>query len=610
MRWYPTVRTPILLFLVRQGARVRRCGRWGRVQLHCPAFEPLPDIEVFRVPGRETTVLRFDFVFSEANRPNELAVFRADDQRGAVDGISPVETGYLAAALRRATVIFPAGSGPSLPDVTFRATGGDLLVFVIVHDGSVADILTMNPTNDLARQPNAYFSIRSANPDPDTPYGGDHLVGFVDRTSSLTQFAFEDLSAFSDWDFDDIIYTVSAQLEQPRCEGSDVDADGVADMCDTCPTAADPGQADTDGDLIGDACDNCPRVPNFNQADTDGNGRGDACSLEQCDDRQDNDGNGLVDGSDPGCNALRITRVTQPLAGSRAGRTVSAHGVGFTGKPGILEVGREAVAARRWRARAVRFTVPVLDPGVYPFRVLLDAQQSDRSDFFVAEPGGGRMRAARRRLAALLGHTSWWRLFEEVRRTDQRLANTFRLRQAIDLAQSGDRDLVLQAGLRNRRAELWRLASGTTRNCTRVRRVRTGVSPADTGCRVRRIHALRVVRRIAGDVPGAARRRAAQDPECADAARPGVLRRLALLRGVSHPPRAERGTARRRRERGILTRTPARVPRPSGAASSSRPPAGWRAPAGWRRATWTRQARRSPSRADACAERRCGGRPR
>ena len=110
--------------------RVPVCGDAGdgAVQLHCPAFEPLPDIEVFRVPGRETTVLRFDFVFSEANRPNELAVFRADDQRGAVDGISPVESGYLAAALRRATVIFPAGSGPSLPDVTFRATGGDLLV--------------------------------------------------------------------------------------------------------------------------------------------------------------------------------------------------------------------------------------------------------------------------------------------------------------------------------------------------------------------------------------------------------------------------------------------------------------------------------------------------
>ena len=417
----------------------------GAVELHCPAFEPLPDIEVFRVPGQATTVLRFDFVFSEANRPNELAFFRADDQRGAVDGVSPVEPGYLAAALRRATVIFPAGSGPSVPDVTLRATGGDLLVFVIVHDGSMADVLTMNPTNDLGLQPNAYFSIRSANPDPDTPYGGDHLVGFVDRSSSLTQFAFEDLSAFSDWDFDDIIYTVSAQLDQPRCEGSDVDADGVADVCDTCPATADPGQADTDGDLIGDACDNCMRAPNFNQADTDGNGRGDACSLEQCDDRQDNDGNGLVDGSDPGCNALRITRVTQPLAGSRAGRMVSAHGVGFTGTPGMLEVGRDAVAATRWRARTVRFTVPVLDPGVYPFRLLRDAQQSDRSELFVAEPGGVGMRAARRRLAALLGQTSWWRLFEEIRRTDQRLANTFRLRQAIDLAQSGDRDLVLQA---------------------------------------------------------------------------------------------------------------------------------------------------------------------
>ena len=39
--------------------------------------------------------------------------------------------------------------------------------------------------------------------------------------------------------------------------GVDSDGDGIGDICDDCPSTADPGQTDADGDGIGDACDPC-----------------------------------------------------------------------------------------------------------------------------------------------------------------------------------------------------------------------------------------------------------------------------------------------------------------------------------------------------------------
>ncbi len=89
---------------------------------------------------------------------------------------------------------------------------------------------------------------------------------------------------------------------------ADGDADGVPDLSDNCPAAANPLQEDGDLDAegapqpdgFGDACDRCPAVPD-DQADADGDGVGDACDVcpAVADDQADRDGDGLGDACDP-----------------------------------------------------------------------------------------------------------------------------------------------------------------------------------------------------------------------------------------------------------------------------------------------------------------------
>ncbi len=66
-------------------------------------------------------------------------------------------------------------------------------------------------------------------------------------------------------------------LEDEDALGEDSDGDGVAGVCDNCPTVINPSQLDTDLDLLGNSCDNCVFDANPAQEDEDLDGRGDAC---------------------------------------------------------------------------------------------------------------------------------------------------------------------------------------------------------------------------------------------------------------------------------------------------------------------------------------------
>jgi hypothetical protein len=66
----------------------------------------------------------------------------------------------------------------------------------------------------------------------------------------------------------------------------DRDGDGVPNLADDCPEAANPDQHDEDGDGVGDACDDCPTVADPSQRDLTEvaaglfpDGVGDACDL-------------------------------------------------------------------------------------------------------------------------------------------------------------------------------------------------------------------------------------------------------------------------------------------------------------------------------------------
>jgi hypothetical protein len=387
----------------------------GTAQLKCPTPTPLHDIQMFRVPGTGPVDLPVDFVFAEANLPNELLFFRVDDARGTIGTLSPAETGYLEAAFDRAEIIFAKGSTPATPDATLHVTGGDLIAFFIVQGDSLASMRATNPTNDLKKTPLAFFSITALNPDPATQFGGDHFVGFDDVSGNFTQFGFEDKSATSDWDYDDVVYNVGARLERPVCGGPDTDGDGVADECDTCPNAADPDQQDRDGDLIGDACDNCPRAPNFSQVDTDGDGHGDECSLEICNDGKDNDGDGLVDDADDDCPAIHLTKIKYPRTGINIGDPAKIRGTALQGPQGTVIVGHTDATVQSWK-KSITITVPPIPAGVYPVRVQRGDQQSDQRGLFVRSLDPPAKTAMMSTLDGVLGDTTWWHYYSSVRK--------------------------------------------------------------------------------------------------------------------------------------------------------------------------------------------------
>src|SRR5262245_39689754 len=110
-----------------------------RVEELEPRRAPVNDL--FVVPGAvgAATTLRFDYCSRDAALPSEMGVIRVDDARGTVNGLAPGSSGYIAAALARAQVLFAPGASPGARQ-NFSFTGGGLLAVYLVPGGTTAQV--------------------------------------------------------------------------------------------------------------------------------------------------------------------------------------------------------------------------------------------------------------------------------------------------------------------------------------------------------------------------------------------------------------------------------------------------------------------------------------
>jgi Zn-dependent metalloprotease/murein DD-endopeptidase MepM/ murein hydrolase activator NlpD len=183
--------------------------------LHCPELVLSADVQSYRALGSGIVQMRFKYVFRDgAIYNNEFGFFKADGPSGAIGNLKPGAPGYFAAAFQRATIVFPSGSTASSSDVTVTVPAGAVLVFFIVQNDTLANLLASNPSNQSGKLPLAFFSLDSLNPD-----GIRHFVGFQDPVSNFTQFGFEDETGGGDLNYDDIVIDVLPQLD-PQTVGA------------------------------------------------------------------------------------------------------------------------------------------------------------------------------------------------------------------------------------------------------------------------------------------------------------------------------------------------------------------------------------------------------
>ena len=136
----------------------------------------------------------------------------------------------------------------------------------------------------------------------------------VDRCASGSDLDSDGVSDVCDDDIDGDLRLNEDDLCPESRTGCDLDTDGdnIANQDDLCPTVRDPDQDDLDNDDIGDACDpdmdgdtvpntddNCERTANTDQNDLDDDGTGDACDLDRDGDDHGNDTDNCPDLANP-----------------------------------------------------------------------------------------------------------------------------------------------------------------------------------------------------------------------------------------------------------------------------------------------------------------------
>ena len=159
-----------------------------------------------------------------------------------------------------------------------------------------------DPINNLSRSDDNDFDGIPNCLDPDDDNDGfDDQIEINEGTDPLNVYEFP----FPDDDGDGVPYYMgSAQSYNDNCpdisnpDQSDIDEDGLGDLCDNCVNIVNKDQLDIDEDGLGDLCDVCPDDFNPEQEDYDKDLLGDICDLDDDNDGQ-SDEDEIACGSDP-----------------------------------------------------------------------------------------------------------------------------------------------------------------------------------------------------------------------------------------------------------------------------------------------------------------------
>jgi VCBS repeat-containing protein len=128
-------------------------------------------------------------VSASAAYDNYGGFYTVDDATGKIGGLKPSDTGYAAAALKRAVLSIHKTDTSGI----YQLEGGQLLAPFLVANGNVSDFLSKNASNAAGNLPHAYFNFIDANPDKI-----EHM-----RSTGSNRYDCEDMFGGGDKDFND-----------------------------------------------------------------------------------------------------------------------------------------------------------------------------------------------------------------------------------------------------------------------------------------------------------------------------------------------------------------------------------------------------------------------
>lgn len=176
-------------------------------------YLPVVESDIFRVPGApgELTEITFTWTVRDAGYNNELGFFIDDDLSARVDGLLPGAPGYIQAALAnpgRQVVFAATQTQGAVTRVTLPA--GTLVTPYLIQNDSTGDLLRDNPTGSVSNSPLVWFLHAAANTDGHTHFIVDILP------DGRVQFGVEDQTHSGDGDYNDMIFTLSAEPGEPE----------------------------------------------------------------------------------------------------------------------------------------------------------------------------------------------------------------------------------------------------------------------------------------------------------------------------------------------------------------------------------------------------------